>query len=607
MSTKIATERNAGGGKKKSGQTAQNVVGVEADGVRRYAKANGLVCYRLDVDYKEHIETVKEFLSVGIEGGVEGLQLDEHTELSDVITLEHARNGARGSRTGAGVRIFFPATNLPRLQKLWGWLKEQEHGEEEVVEVYDADSIAAYVPIKDGPQVKVLLFKDQMMGTSGKAVDAIWGLEKQFSKAHFIGRAAVATTSLVQELQRQLQVDEAISIAIERRPVRSSAVWEETIYGFVLVAADDEESNLVRKKIEAGQFSFEEWAQSMDSAQLPTLMKFEQYAERIEAEVAEGGGKLSEEEEKEVADRTCMFFNMVKPPNEKKFRGLLQHIMKADGIKNPEGAVESVLIFKATNYPHDDCVRVELRDAAAFDAVHWNRQAFHQMMGAKVRLVRGSTRKQRMARRGIDLPEPRAKQMVQANGATSEMGGVLLEQLKAAVHQKEQKMINLAKAKMESLFKDMQRTIGNEVAAKVEVKVRGAMQVLRADIAELAEEVREMMGKVTVKSVQRRRQSRAGLAAKTPMSLDSEDEEEQWTNLAQEEEDQEMAAPSMVGKRNRSMVETGKSTPEDELLTRFKKSMGEEWAGQMMSALLMSEMQQKNGIQTQIEQEQDNL
>ena len=146
-------------------------------------------------------------------------------------------------------------------------------------------------------------------------------------------------------MQRQLQVDDTASIAIERRVVKSSAVWEETIYGYVIVAADDEESNKVRRALEGEGFSFEQWAGQMEGfVGVPEMMKFEEYAGRIEAEVAEGGGKLTEEEEKEVADRTCMFFNMVRQPNEKKFRKLLVEIMKADGIKNPEGAVESVLI-----------------------------------------------------------------------------------------------------------------------------------------------------------------------------------------------------------------------------------------------------------------------
>ena len=606
MSTKIATERNAGGGRPKTGQKAQNVVGNEADQVRKYAKANGLVCYRLDVDYKEQLDTVREFLNVGVEGFVEGLQLDEHDELGDVTTIEYVRNGARGSKTGAGARVFFPATNLPRLKSMWEWLKAQEHGDEEVTETYESDTICAYVPIKDGPQVKMLFFKDQMMGTTGKPIDAIWGLEKYFSKAHFIGRAAVATAALVKEMQQQLQVDEAVNVAIERRPVRSSAVWEETVYGFVIVASDDEESNGVRRAFEAGKFSFAEWAGRMEGFEgVPELVKFEEYAGRVDAEVAEGGGKLTESEEQEVADRTCMFFRLSKPPNEKKFRKLLKEIMVADGIKNPEGAVESVMCFKANNYPHEDCIRVELRDAAAFDAVHWNRPAFHGMLGSSVRLVRGSTRKQRMARRDIVLPQPRERQVAQMQGAGAEVSEVLLTQLKAAVHQKEQKMINMARVKMESLFEEMRMKIVSEVGDRVELKVRAAMQVIRADMAELAEEVREMMGKATIKSVQQRRMGKAGAEQQTPVQQ-MEEEEERWFDeydvVESEQGDQEMAPPMVAGKRVRSMVDTGRNMMGDnELLTRFKKSMGEKWTGELMNTLMMSEMHAAAGIDGRID------
>ena len=46
------------------------------------------------------------------------------------------------------------------------------------------------------------------------------------------------------------------------------------------------------------------------------------------------------------------------------------------------------------------------------------------------------------------------------------------------------------------------------------------------------------------------------------------------------------------------MADTGnESDEENDLLTRFKTSMGEEWAGEMMNALLLSEMQQKAGME----------
>ena len=40
---------------------------------------------------------------------------------------------------------------------------------------------------------------------------------------------------------------------------------------------------------------------------------------------------------------------------------------------------------------------------------------------------------------------------------------------------------------------------------------------------------------------------------------------------------------------------------DSELLTRFKKSMGEKWAGEMMNALLVAELQAKAGIETEID------
>ena len=67
------------------------------------------------------------------------------------------------------------------------------------MESYDADTTATMVSMKDGTDLKILFFKDQMMGTTGKPLDVLWGLKKYFSMAHF--RAAKATTALMKDLQ----------------------------------------------------------------------------------------------------------------------------------------------------------------------------------------------------------------------------------------------------------------------------------------------------------------------------------------------------------------------------------------------------------------------
>ena len=126
-------------------------------------------------------------------------------------------------------------------------------------------------------------------------------------------------------------------------------------------------------------------------------------------------------------------------------------------------------------------------------------------------------------------------------------------------------------------------------------------------MAELAEEVRELMGKPTVKSVLQRRKGKAGAVQQTPVQQMAE-EEERWFeeyeeyDMVTEEGDQEMAPPMVAGKRVRSMVDTGKNMMgENELLTRFKKSMGEQWTGELMNTLKLSEMHAAAGIDGRID------
>ena len=138
--------------------------GEDGERIRGIFRDEGLVCYRLHAEDGSHMQEIMDFIESEEGGNVTLIKRDDLLPLTETWIT----GGARGPGTGLDTKIVVSRTDEKFLA---GNLAPATPPDDHFA------AIKVALTGDEGENVLFELWKDQLVGTTGEAVDAVWGLE----------------------------------------------------------------------------------------------------------------------------------------------------------------------------------------------------------------------------------------------------------------------------------------------------------------------------------------------------------------------------------------------------------------------------------------------
>lgn len=426
--------------------------GEDGERIRGIFRDEGLVCYRLHAEDGSHMQEIMDFIESEEGGNVTLIKRDDLLPLTETWIT----GGARGPGTGLDTKIVVSRTDEKFLA---GNLAPETPPDDH----FAAIKVALTGP--EGENVLFELWKDQLVGTTGEAVDAVWGLEEVFSKGHYVARSAQATSHLVEEMKAQLGTDETVPVTLKRVKIGSQGTRD--IMGIVLMVSDDAQGMRLRRQM-MDEFDWTKLKERVGSEQDIALVDYETYLTHV-AEAQREKPKVDEQTEVEVAERTAMFFRISEGVTQEQLLAKANEVLRE--LKYEEGDWIEDCFVSAAKQTGAPFARMVCKDRDVFRDIYFATSCFRDICGRSVRIVRGRAMSQRMAYQKRDETadkQAQAKQAWEASAGLTEEGVErLMKRLSAMVMEREAHIVAQMKRWLQERQADMIKQIVKGVAAEV--------------------------------------------------------------------------------------------------------------------------------------------
>ena len=436
--------------------------GAEGEAIRAIFKAEDYSCYRLHVEDGEHMQDIREFIEDKNGGNVPLVKHDGLVRLAE----QWSTNSDKGRGRALDTRIVVSAKD------------------EEILALLDEQADPSHAVIKGvasnekGEDVKFELWKDQLMGTKGTFVNALWGLEEVFAKGHYVGRSAVATAALIEEMKEQLGTDSFAPVALVRQKIGEiPGSQSRDIMGITMSISDDREGMTLMRKL-TREFDWGKFAEKIGTTETVELVDKESYCASL-AELRAKNPQVDNAQDKTVAQRTAMMFRIKEGVDREELRAKCNEVLHSLTYEGDD-LIEDVHIGIGvkTNRPF---ARVICKDRFVFRDLQFATSCFRDVCGPQVRIIQGQDLAQRLAQQtpGQGQKGHAAQVWNQPDGA--DQTGDLILRIKNLVVERESFVLSEMKMWMAKRQQEFVKEVSKQIVKEIKSELQNFVNEIRLE------------------------------------------------------------------------------------------------------------------------------